>query len=118
MTTVKLTRWTDVREEQLNAFLSRRVISGERAMVAQITLKKGCVVPEHAHESEQISWVFKGALQFTIGGEQITVREGEVLCIPSNVPHGAVALEDCFEADVFSPIRRDWLDGTDAYLRK
>ncbi|MGE5359217.1 MAG: cupin domain-containing protein [Bacteroidales bacterium] len=118
MTTLKLTRWNEVREEQLNTLLSRRVISGERAMVAQITLKKGCVVPEHSHESEQISWVFKGALQFTIGGEQIVVREGEVLCIPSHVPHAAIAIEDCFEMDVFSPIRRDWLDGTDAYLRK
>jgi quercetin dioxygenase-like cupin family protein len=118
MTTLKFTRWTDVPEEQLNPLLSRRVISGERAMVAQITLKKGCVVPEHAHESEQISLVFMGALQFTIGGEQITVREGEVLCIPSGVPHAAIALEDCFEMDAFSPIRRDWLDGTDKYLRK
>lgn len=117
-TTLKHTRWTDVPEEQLNPLLSRRVITGEKAMVAQITLKKGCIVPEHAHESEQVSWVFKGVLQFTIGGQQITVHEGEVLCIPSGVPHAAVALEDCVEMDAFSPIRHDWLDGSDAYLRK
>lgn len=116
--TVRFMRWNEVPEETLNAFLSRRVVSGERAMVAQISMKKGCVVPEHAHESEQITFVMKGVLQFTIGGQQITVRENELLHIPSNVPHAALAVEECFELDIFSPIRQDWIDKTDAYLRK
>jgi quercetin dioxygenase-like cupin family protein len=60
--------------------------------------------------------VFQGALKFLIHGEYITVREGEVLHIPSWVPHQAEALEDTFEMDVFSPIRHDWLDGTDTYF--
>ncbi len=118
MQSVKLMRWSDVPEEHLNDKLSRRVVSGEREMVAQITLKKGCVVPEHSHESEQITYVLKGELRFTIGGEEITVRGNEILHIPSKVPHEATAIEEVFELDVFSPIRQDWLDHTDDYLRR
>lgn len=116
--TVKVIRWEDVPHEQLNDLLSRRVVSGEREMVAQISMKKGCFVPEHSHESEQITYVLKGALRFTIGGQEITVHENEILHIPSNVPHAALAIEEVFELDVFSPIRRDWLDKTDDYLRR
>jgi quercetin dioxygenase-like cupin family protein len=116
--TIRLLRWEEVAEERLNEKLSRRVVSGEREMIAQITLKKGCFVPEHSHESEQITYVMKGALRFRIEGEEMIVGENQLLCIPSNVPHEAFALEDTFEMDVFSPIRRDWLDHTDNYLRK
>ena len=111
-------RWDDVPQEQVNEMLSRRLVTGEREMVAQITLKKGCVVPEHAHESEQITYVLKGALQFHIGGQEIVVRDNEILHIPSQVPHAAFALEETFELDVFSPIRQDWLNHTDDYLRR
>jgi quercetin dioxygenase-like cupin family protein len=45
------------------------------------------------------------------------VRAGEVLCIPSNMPHKAEALEDCVDMDIFYPPRQDWLNKSDAYLR-
>ncbi|NIS64145.1 MAG: cupin domain-containing protein [Gemmatimonadales bacterium] len=89
-------------------------------MLAHVHLKKGCVVPRHAHENEQFTYVLEGALRFWIGEDEVDerlVRSGEVLHIPSNVPHKAEALEDTLDLDVFSPPRRDWLDGTDAYLR-
>ncbi len=116
--TARFYRWDDVAEEKVTEMISRKLVTGEREMVAQITLKKGCVVPEHVHESEQITYVLKGALRFTIGGEEITVRGNEVLHIPSHVPHAATAVEDTFELDVFSPIRQDWLDHTDDYFRR
>jgi quercetin dioxygenase-like cupin family protein len=87
-------------------------------MLAQIYLKRGCLVPNHSHESEQITYVLQGALKFLIGGDEITVREGEVLHIPSWVEHQAEALEDTFELDIFSPIRQDWLDHTDDYFHR
>ncbi len=118
MTTVQLYRWEDVVDEQVTEMLSRRVVTGEREMVAQITMRKGCLVPRHSHESEQITCVFKGALKFLIEGREIVVRENEVLHIPSGVPHEATALEDVFEMDVFSPIRQDWIDHTDDYFRR
>lgn len=98
--------------------ISRRVVSGEKAMVAQVYLKKDAVVPLHRHESEQITYILEGALKFELEGREITVRKGEVLVIPSNVPHRAVALEDTLDLDVFSPIRQDWLTRDDSYLRR
>jgi quercetin dioxygenase-like cupin family protein len=89
--------------------ISQKVVTGEREMLAQIYLKRGALVPMHAHESEQMTYVLQGALRYVVGGDEIIVREGEVLHIPSNVPHQAEALEDTFELDVFSPIRQDWV---------
>jgi len=86
-------------------------------MLAHVILKAGSVVPAHSHENEQITYILKGALKFDINGKEVIVREGEVLHIPSNVMHGAEALEDTLDLDVFSPIRQDWLDKTDDYLR-
>jgi len=111
-------RWDDIAQETVTAMISRKIVTGERGMLAQIWLKKGAIVPIHSHESEQLSYVLQGALKFTIQGEEFTVREGEVLHIPSMVLHQAEALDDCFEMDVFSPIRQDWLDKTDDYFRR
>lgn len=113
-------RWADVPNERVSDQLSRRLITGERIMLAHVYLKKGCVVPKHAHENEQFTYILEGALQFFIGEEreEVVVRAGEVLHLPSNVPHEAHALEDTLDMDVFSPPREDWLNKTDAYLRR
>jgi quercetin dioxygenase-like cupin family protein len=95
-------------------------VNAERIMLAQVFLRKGAVVPTHVHESEQVTYIVEGALRLWLGeaGEQeVTVRAGEVLTIPSNVPHKAEALEDTLDVDVFSPPRQDWLTKTDDYLR-
>src|ERR671918_2145616 len=114
---VRLYRWDEIALEKVTEMISRKIITGEREMVTQIYLKAGCVVPMHSHESEQMTYILQGALRFLVGGEDITVREGEVLHIPSRVEHQAEALEDTFELDLFSPIRQDWLDGTDSYFQ-
>jgi len=112
-------RWDDMEKERMTDLIHRRVISGERAMVAQIFLQKGAVVPTHSHENEQVTYLLEGALRFWIGEdrEELLLRAGEVLLIPSGVPHAAEAMEDCVDLDVFSPPRQDWLQGTDDYLR-
>jgi len=110
--------WGEVKEEpMLNNTLTRQFISGGQITMARIILKKGCIVPTHSHESEQMSTVFTGSLKFVVGGKEIVVGPGETLVIPSFVPHSAEALEDTDETDVFAPIRKDWIDGTDDYLR-
>jgi quercetin dioxygenase-like cupin family protein len=114
--TVRLHRWDEIALDKVTEMISRKIVTGQREMVAQIYLKRGALVPMHKHESEQMTYILQGALKFMIDGEEITVREGEVLHIPSWVPHQAEALEDTFELDVFSPIRQDWLDGTDTYF--
>ena len=115
---VRLHRWDEIALEKVTEMLSRKLVTGDREMLAQVYLKRGCLVPMHSHESEQMTYVLQGALKFLVGGEEITVHEGEVLHIPARVPHQAEALEDTFELDIFSPIRQDWLDHTDDYLRQ
>lgn len=113
-------RWDDLPKEQVSPRLARRLITGERMMLAHVHLKKGCVVPKHSHENEQLTYVLEGALRFFIGEdgrEEVVVRAGEVLHLPGNVPHEAHALEDTLDVDVFAPPRQDWLDKTDHYLR-
>ncbi len=113
-------RWDDIPREQLTDLIDRRLITGDRMMLAQIFLKKGSVVPKHHHENEQLTYVVDGELKFFIGEDQseiVTVRSGEVLHLPSNVPHEAHAIRDTFDVDIFSPPRQDWLDKTDDYLR-
>jgi quercetin dioxygenase-like cupin family protein len=110
--------WEKMEKEVLNPRIWRKVIAGEKAMVAQVFIAKGAVVPEHHHESEQITYILEGALEFEIEGRTIVVSAGQVLRIPSQVPHRAVALEDTLDLDIFSPIRTDWLTGQDDYLRR
>ena len=116
--TVRLHRWDELALEKVTEMISRKIVTGEREMVAQVYLKKGAPVPNHSHESEQMTYVLQGALKFLINGEEITVREGEVLHIPSWIEHQAEALDDTFELDLFSPIRQDWLDHTDTYFHR
>ena len=118
---VSFHRWDDMPRERVTDDIARRVITSERMMLAHVYLKKGSIVPRHAHENEQLTYILEGALRFQLGpdgAEEIIVRAGEVLVIPSNVPHQAEALEDTLDVDVFNPPRQDWLDGSDAYLRK
>ena len=116
-------QWDNMPRERLSANLERRLITGERLMLAQVYLKKGCLVPQHSHENEQMTYILDGALRLWVGVEGspeqrvYDVRAGEVLVIPSTVPHRAEALEDTLDLDVFCPPRQDWLDGTDQYLR-
>ena len=117
--------WNDVRLEQLTPMVSRKVLTAEHSMIAQVFLKKGCVVQAHQHVNEQITYVLEGGLRFWIGenadkapdAPYVDVMAGEVLLIPGNVRHEAHALEDTLDLDVFTPPRQDWLDGTDAYIR-
>jgi quercetin dioxygenase-like cupin family protein len=114
-------RWQEIPRETVSPMLDRRLITGDRMMLAHVYLKKGCIVPKHSHENEQFTYILEGALRFWIGedgGEEVIVRAGEVLHIPSNVPHRAEALEDTLDVDIFDPPRQDWLDKTDSYLRR
>jgi quercetin dioxygenase-like cupin family protein len=114
-------RWDSMKKERVSDMLERRLITGDRMMLAHVYLKKGCIVPKHSHENEQLTYILEGALKFKIGddgAEEITVSAGEVLLIPSNIPHQAEALEETLDVDVFSPPRQDWLDKKDDYLRR
>jgi quercetin dioxygenase-like cupin family protein len=118
---VKFFRWSDVPLERVTDSLTRKLITGDRMMLAHVFLDKGCIVPKHSHENEQLTWILEGALRFWIGedeSETIDLHAGEVLHIPSNVPHKALALENTLDVDIFSPPRADWLSHTDSYFHQ
>jgi quercetin dioxygenase-like cupin family protein len=113
-------RWEDMPKEQLNPLLGRRLIATERMMLAHVYLEQGCIVPQHAHENEQLTYILEGTLRFWLGEDKsdvVDVAAGEVLHIPSNLPHEAEALERTLDVDIFCPPRQDWLDHSDTYLR-
>jgi quercetin dioxygenase-like cupin family protein len=101
--------WTKLVPDHPMAMLERRRVIGENAMISRVLLHKGCVVPTHAHENEQIACVLSGRLRFGLGADgspqrrEVVVAAGEVLHLPANVPHSAEAIEETVVLDVFSP---------------
>jgi quercetin dioxygenase-like cupin family protein len=110
--------WHTVGLEDLNPLLQRQFVVGQEVMLARVLLKKGCIVPEHSHHNEQLTYILEGALKFWIDGREIVVHAGEVLTIPPNMLHKAEAVEDTVDLDIFNPPRADWINKTDQYLRK
>jgi quercetin dioxygenase-like cupin family protein len=118
--------WSTVKLEELTPMLSRRVLTAEKTMIAQVYLKKGAIVKAHEHHNEQITYILEGGLRFWLGenadkapnAPYVDVMAGEVLLIPGNLRHQAEALSDTLDLDVFNPPREDWLKGTDAYIRE
>jgi len=124
MSTVSKHVWKDVPLEEVTPLISRKLVTADHTMVAQVFLKKGCIVPAHDHHNEQVTYILDGCLRFWIGEHAdkpgdvyLDIHAGEVLLIPGGVRHRAEALEETLDLDVFNPPRQDWLDGTDAYLR-
>jgi quercetin dioxygenase-like cupin family protein len=114
----KVYRWSEIEPEQMNPLLTRQYCNGEQAMLARIMLKKGCLVPEHSHPNEQIAYIVSGAMEFVVAGVSHIIRTGDILVIPANVRHSALALEDTEDLDIFAPPRHDWINNDDAYLRQ
>lgn len=117
----RLFRWESMPREKVTDVIDRRLVTGERTMLAHVYLKKGSVVPQHSHDNEQFTYILSGALHFYLGedgAEEVIVRGGEILVIPPHLPHKAVALEDTVDLDVFTPVRQDWLDGSDSYFHE
>jgi quercetin dioxygenase-like cupin family protein len=118
LSAIEKSSWNTMEVEQLNEKLSRQMISGENATISRLLLKKGATVPRHAHTNEQYSWIISGLLRFVFDDREILVGAGDILVIPPNVPHAALALEDTVDVDIFAPRREDWIRKEDAYLRK
>lgn len=115
---LQYTPWNTVPLEDLNPLFQRQFVVGQEIMLARVLMKKGCIVPQHSHHNEQLTYILEGALKFWIDGREIVVHAGETLCIPSHMPHKAEALEDTVDLDVFSPPREDWINKSDEYLRR
>ena len=117
MNTLENTLWKKIEVEKMNDLISRQMISGENATISQLLLKRGATVPRHSHVNEQYSWILSGSLKFIFDDHEVVLGAGEILLIPSQAPHSAVALEDTVDVDFFAPRREDWIRKEDAYLR-
>jgi unsaturated pyranuronate lyase len=111
-------RWTDLSSQALTESIQRRYFTADRVTVARFELKKGGVVPRHAHDNEQVSCVLTGALRFQFDDREVVVGAGEVMQIPGGIAHEVTVLEDTVVMDIFSPVRQDWIDGTDTYFTR
>ena len=116
MPSAVLHKWDDIPAQELAPGIRRRFLTAERVTIARFNLSAGAVVPAHAHENEQVSYVVRGALRFFVDGQETVVRTGEALQIPSRAEHRVEVIEDTEVIDVFSPVREDWLAGTDNYF--
>lgn len=113
--------WDDVPEEEVTPKMKRKIVYGEKVMIARMKFKDGFLVPLHSHENEQITSVQKGTIRFWFGENKeqvIDLHAGDTIVIPGNLPHEALMIGDVEETDTWAPPRTDWLDGTDDYLRK
>jgi quercetin dioxygenase-like cupin family protein len=113
--------WDAIETETVNPKLRRKIVTGEKMTVARIYIDDGFLVPLHSHVHEQITQVISGRMRFWFGDDRKEVAEfgpGDVIVIPSMLPHEALAIGDVEEMDMWTPRRDDWLDGTDAYLRQ
>ena len=118
---VKKIHWDDIPTEQVTPKMQRKLVYGEKVMVAKMKFKDGFLVPLHSHVNEQVTQVITGTIRFWFGAEKeqiVDLNPGEVVVIPSHLPHEALMIGDVEEIDTWAPIREDWLDGTDDYLRK
>ena len=113
--------WDEVPMEEVTPSMHRQIISGEKLMIARMKFKDGFLVPLHHHVHEQVTQVTKGTIRFWFGENKeqtMDLGPGDVVVIPSNLPHEALMIGDVEETDTWSPPRQDWLDKTDDYLRK
>lgn len=89
--------------------LSRQRVIGQQVMISRVVLEKGCDIPLHAHANEQMAVIVSGRLRFVLGADgtserrEVTVTDGQVLHLPSNLPHAAYAEERTVVLDIFSP---------------
>ena len=113
--------WESVPSEDVNPSMSRKIVSGEKLMISRIKFKDGFLVPLHSHVHEQVTQVLSGTIRFWFGENKEQVMDlhsGDVVVIPSNLPHEARMIGEVEEIDTWAPPRQDWLDKTDNYLRK
>jgi quercetin dioxygenase-like cupin family protein len=96
--------------EMLPGVVRRSIIHGERTSLHELHIDKDAVVPLHAHPHEQTGYIASGRVVFEMGGEKRELGAGDAYCVPGEMPHGVVALEDCVCIDVFSPVRTEYLD--------
>jgi unsaturated pyranuronate lyase len=95
----------DMKFEKVGEKISLKIVEGTNITLLNCKFEKGCIIPNHRHESEQITIVVKGCLKGKINDKEYMVQSGKGIVIPPNLPHEWVALEETISLEVFSPPR-------------
>lgn len=113
--------WDNIPTEEVTPKMHRKILAGEKMMIARMSFKDGFRVPLHSHHNEQITHCLSGTMRFWFGENKDQVMDlhaGDMIVIPAHLPHEALMIGDVEEIDSWAPPRQDWLDGTDNYLRE
>jgi quercetin dioxygenase-like cupin family protein len=90
------------------AGIERRAVYLKDVMLTFFEFEDGAAVPRHNHPHEQITYVIRGSLEFTLDGETRLLHAGEGASVPAGVAHNAVARGKTAVLDGWSPIREDY----------
>lgn len=101
-------RLESLTELQLANGIHARIVTADTMTIAHVTLAKGADLPEHKHVHEQVVNVVDGELELIVEGKPHRLARGRVFVLPSNIPHAARAISDCYVIDVFHPVREDF----------
>jgi unsaturated pyranuronate lyase len=86
-----------------------RTVNSELLTMAIVELAPNSVVPAHQHPNEQLGFVIRGSLRFTVDGESRGFGPGGTWRILADVPHHVeVGPGGAVVAEVYSPVRQDW----------
>ena len=99
---------SEIQEKEIFPGLKGKFVHGENISWAFWEVKKGAKVDLHKHPHEQIMHVVEGEFEFILDGEKMVCKNGDVIVIPSNIPHSGRALTKCVLMDVFSPVREEY----------
>jgi quercetin dioxygenase-like cupin family protein len=102
MAVATLHTWGEIPLDKVTDMVARKTVEVPSIALSQVYVKKGSLVPYHRHDGEQLVYVLQGALRVTIGPDDVTVREGEMLHVPAGLGHQAEALDDTFVIDIRS----------------
>lgn len=100
---------SSVKKEDLGGGVSRKILArGGDLMMVEVYFEKGGIGALHTHPHEQISYVNIGSFEFELDGKKEIVLAGDTIYVPSDIPHGVVALEESVIVDIFTPQREDF----------
>ena len=86
----------------------RRILQAQGSlMLMEVRFTANAAGYEHNHVHEQISYCVEGRFEYSLNGRTHLLSEGDSIYVPSNVLHGAKALEAGMLIDVFTPVRED-----------
>lgn len=101
----------EVPMQQLPNDSSRKILAySENVMTVEVYFEKGGFGTPHTHPHEQISYVVYGQVEYVIEGEKHIMNPGDSIWVAPDKLHSCTALEKTLLLDVFTPMRKDFVE--------